>query len=96
MVHFLNNRFSLARVVIFDNRTDKIDPDEQEHFSMVNQVDDRLNDRRIIVEMYRNKHMTNHDVSSYKFEENLHSLFDQYQDEFVNDRLMDCTRNIKQ
>jgi hypothetical protein len=63
---------------------------------MVNQVDDRLNDRKIIDEMYHNTHTTNHDVSNYKFEENLHSLFDQYQDELVNDRLTDCTKNIEQ
>ncbi len=72
MVHFLNNQLPLAKEVIFDNQINKINPDVQEHFSMVNQVDDKLNDRKIIDEMYHNIHMTNHDVSNYRFEENLH------------------------
>ncbi len=95
MVHFLNNQFFLAKVVIFDNRINKMNQVEQEHFSMVNQVDDILNDRKIIDEMYHNMHRTNHDVSNYIFEENLHFVFDQYQVEVVNDRLEDCTKNIK-
>jgi hypothetical protein len=72
MVHFLNNQLPLAKEVIFDNQINKINPDVQEHFSMVNQVDDILNDRKIIDEMYHNMHRTNHDVSNYIFEENLH------------------------
>jgi hypothetical protein len=95
MVHFLNNQLFLAKVVIFDNHINKINPDVQEHFSMVNSIDDRLNDRKIIDEMYHNIHKTNHDVSNYIFEENLHSQFDQHPDELVNDQLMDCTKNIK-
>jgi hypothetical protein len=72
MVHFLNNQFFLAKVVIFDNHINKINQHMQEHFSMVNQVDDIINDRKIIDEMYHNIHKTNHDVSNYIFEENLH------------------------
>ncbi len=72
MVHYLNNQLFLAKVVIFDNQINKINLDVQEHFSMVNQVDDILNDKKIIDEMYHNIHMTNHDVSNYRFEENLH------------------------
>ena len=59
----------------------------QEHFSTVNQVDDRLNDKKTIDEMCHNIHMTNHDVSNYIFEGNLHFLFDQYRDGFVDDQL---------
>lgn len=81
-------------MVIFDNHINKINQHMQEHFSMVNQVDDILNDKKIIDEMYHNIHMTNHDASSYILEENLHSVFDQYQDEVVNDQLMDYTKNI--
>lgn len=95
MVHYLNNQFFLAIMVIFDNHRDKINHHVQEHFSMVNQVDDKLNDKKIIDEMYHNIHKTNHDVSNYIFEENLHLLFDQYQDEVVNDRLMDYTKRVK-
>jgi len=72
MVHFLNNQFFLAIVVIFDNQINKINRHMQEHFSMVNQVDDIINDRKIIDEMYHNIHKTNLDVSNYIFEENLH------------------------
>ena len=92
MVHCLNNRFSLAKVVIFDNRIDRTNPRVQEHFSKVNQVDDRLNDRRIIVENYRSIHTTNHVVSNCKSEENLRSLFDQYPAEVVIDQSRDCTK----
>lgn len=89
MVHFLNNRFSLAKVVVFDNRIDRRDQDEREHFSKVNQVDDRLIDRKVIVEKYHNKHTTNHVVSNCKFVENLHLLFEQYPIEVEDDQSMD-------
>jgi hypothetical protein len=73
-------------MVIFDNQINKMNQNVQEHFSMVNQVDDILNDMKIIDGMYHDIHMTNHDVCNYIFEENLHFVFDQYQDEFVNDQ----------
>lgn len=89
MVHFPNNRFSLAKVEVFDNQIDRNDQDVREHSSKVNQVDDKLNDRKIIVENFHNKHMTNLVVSNYKSVENLHSLFDQYPIEVEDDQLMD-------
>lgn len=87
-----HNQSFRAISVIFDDQTNRMNPNEQEHFSTINPIDDKLTDRRKVVENYQHKHMTNHDESNYKFVKSLRLVIDQYRDGFVDDQRMDQTR----